>query len=195
MWNFSGRQNDVQGYGLTGGASKILEGNWLSGLNFIDNQRLGPQETLSNDIKLNKGYNRYYMLPLILGLIGFLFHLIRSPKGWFVVFLLFLLTGIAIVIYLNQKPAEPRERDYAYAASFYAFAVWIGLGVWALFDFARSANFKQLKKIIAYAGGGSIIVLIIQSLSGNGMTLGLSLVYMSTVAVILLSLMYFLGNK
>ena len=149
MWNFSGRQNDVQGYGLTGGASKILEGNWLSGLNFIDNQRLGPQETLSNDIKLNKGYNRYYMLPLILGLIGFLFHLIKSPKGWFVVFLLFLLTGIAIVIYLNQKPAEPRERDYAYAASFYAFAVWIGLGVWALFDFARSANFKQLKKVIA----------------------------------------------
>ena len=195
LWNFSGRQNDIQGYGLTGGASKILEGNWLSGINFIDNQRLGPQETLSNDIKLNKGYNRYYMLPLILGLIGFLFHLIKNPKGWFVIFLLFLLTGIAIVIYLNQKPAEPRERDYAYAASFYAFAVWIGLGVWALFDFARSANFTQLKKIIAYAGGGSIVVLIIQSLSGNGMTLGLSLSYMSVVSTSLLALMYFLGKK
>lgn len=195
MWNFSGRQNDIQGYGLTGGASKILEGNWLSGINFIDNQRLGPQETLSNDIKLNKGYNRYYMLPLILGLIGFLFHFIKSPKGWFVVFLLFLLTGIAIVIYLNQKPAEPRERDYAYAASFYAFAVWIGLGVWALFDFARSANSTQLKKIFAYAGGGSIVVLIIQLLSGNGITLGLSLSYMSVVSLTLLALMYFLGKK
>ncbi|MEK9619983.1 MAG: DUF2723 domain-containing protein, partial [Flavobacteriales bacterium] len=107
LWNFSGRQNDVQGYGLTGGSSKILEGNWLSGIDFIDNQRLGPQETISDDIKLNKGYNRYFMLPLILGLIGFFFHLIKHPKGWFVVFLLFLLTGIAIVIYLNQKPAEP----------------------------------------------------------------------------------------
>ena len=152
MWNFSGRQNDIQGYGLTGGASKILEGNWLSGLDFIDNQRLGPQETLSDDIKLNKGYNRYYMLPLILGLIGFCFHLLKNPKGWFVVFLLYFLTGIAIVIYLNQKPAEPRERDYAYAASFYAFSIWIGLGIWALFDFARSADFNQLKKILIYGG-------------------------------------------
>jgi MFS family permease len=138
LWNFSGRQNDVQGYGLTGGSSKILEGNWLSGIDFIDNQRLGPQETLSDDIKLNKGYNRYFMLPLILGLIGFFFHLVKHPKGWFVVFLLFLLTGIAIVIYLNQKPAEPRERDYAYAASFYAFSFWIGIGVWALFDLGSS---------------------------------------------------------
>ena len=153
LWNFSGRQNDVQGYGLTGGSSKILEGNWLSGIDFIDNQRLGPQETISDDIKLNKGYNRYFMLPLILGLIGFFFHLIKHPKGWFVVFLLFLFTGVAIVIYLNQKPAEPRERDYAYAASFYAFSFWIGIGVWALFDFARNINFNHLKKIATYTIG------------------------------------------
>ena len=195
MWNFSGRQNDIQGYGLTGGASKILEGNWLSGLDFIDNQRLGPQKTLSDDIKLNKGYNRYYMLPLILGLIGFLFHLIKNPKGWFVVFLLYFLTGVAIVIYLNQKPAEPRERDYAYAASFYAFSIWIGLGIWALFDFARNANFNQLKKILLYAGGGSLFVLLVQYISGNGMALGLSLSYISGVSVLLLCLMYFLNEK
>jgi len=195
MWNFSGRQNDIQGYGLTGGAGKILEGNWLSGLDFIDNARLGPQETLSDDIKLNKGYNRYYMLPLILGLLGFIFHLLKSPKGWFVVFLLFFLTGIAIVIYLNQKPAEPRERDYAYAASFYAFSIWIGLGIWALFDFARNANINQLKKVAAYAGGGSLSILVIQSLSGNGTTLGISLTYITAVSLTVLTLMYFLGNK
>ena len=130
------------------------------------------------------------MLPLILGLIGFLFHLIKNPKGWFVIFLLFLLTGIAIVIYLNQKPAEPRE-EIMYAASFYAFAVWIGLGVWALFDFA-SANFTQLKKIIAYAGGGSIMILIIQSLEWNDLRSYLS--YMSVVSTSL-ALMYFWGRS
>ena len=195
LWNFSGRQNDVQGYGLTGGSSKILEGNWLSGIDFIDNQRLGPQETISDDIKLNKGYNRYFMLPLILGLIGFFFHLIKHPKGWFVVFLLFLLTGIAIVIYLNQKPAEPRERDYAYAASFYAFSFWIGIGVWALFDFARNINFNHLKKIATYTIGGSGLILLAQYISGNGMTLGLSLSYMTVVSLLVFGLMFFLGKK
>ena len=195
LWNFSGRQNDVQGYGLTGGSSKILEGNWLSGIDFIDNQRLGPQETISDDIKLNKGYNKYFMLPLILGLIGFFFHLIKHPKGWFVVFLLFLLTGIAIVIYLNQKPAEPRERDYAYAASFYAFSFWIGIGVWALFDFARNINFNHLKKIATYTIGGSGLILLAQYISGNGMTLGLSLSYMTVVSLLVFGLMFFLGKK
>ena len=162
LWNFSGRQNDIQGYGLTGGSGKILEGNWLTGLDFIDDQRLGPQEGLSDDIRLNKGYNRYFMLPLILGLIGFLYQLFKHPKGWFVVFLLFLLTGIAIVIYLNQKPGEPRERDYAYAASFYAFAVWIGLGIWSLFDFAKNASFVHLKKLAMYTFGGSALILLAQ---------------------------------
>ena len=191
LWNFSGRQNDTQGYGLTGGSGKILEGNWLSGLDFIDDQRLGPQESLSDDIKLNKGYNRYFMLPLILGLIGFLYQLFKHPKGWFVVFLLFLLTGIAIVIYLNQKPGEPRERDYAYAASFYAFAVWIGLGIWSLFDFAKNANFDDLKKLSMYTLGGSALILLAQYVSGNGMTFGLSMAYMSVVSILLFGLMYF----
>ena len=195
LWNFSGRQNDIQGYGLTGGSGKILEGNWLTGLDFIDDQRLGPQEGLSDDIKLNKGYNRYFMLPLILGLIGFLYQLFKHPKGWFVVFLLFLLTGIAIVIYLNQKPGEPRERDYAYAASFYAFAVWIGLGIWSLFDFAKNASFDHLKKLAMYTLGGSALILLAQYVSGNGMTFGLSMAYMSVVSILLFGLMYFLGKK
>jgi len=195
LWNFSGRQNDIQGYGLTGGSGKILEGNWLTGLDFIDDQRLGPQEGLSDDIKLNKGYNRYFMLPLILGLIGFIYQLFKHPKGWFVVFLLFLLTGIAIVIYLNQKPGEPRERDYAYAASFYAFAVWIGLGIWSLFDFAKNANFEHLKKLAMYILGGSGLILLAQYVSGNGLTFGLSMAYMSVVSVLLFGLMYFLGKN
>jgi hypothetical protein len=195
MWNFSGRQNDTQGYGLTGGNGKILDGNWLSGLDFIDNGRLGDQSVLSNDIKLNKGYNRYLMLPLILGLIGLFYQLYKHPKGWFVVFLLFLLTGIAIVLYLNQKPAEPRERDYAYAASFYAFSIWVGLGVWALFDIGKSLSFNQLKKTAIYTVGGSFVILLIQVMAGNGTTFGLSLTYMSVVSVLLFSLMYFLGNK
>tara|TARA_B100001093_G_scaffold160608_1_gene152936 strand:+ start:192 stop:4415 length:4224 start_codon:yes stop_codon:yes gene_type:complete len=195
LWNFSGRQNDTQGYGLTGGNGKILDGNWLSGLNFLDNQRLGDQSNLSDDIKLNKGYNRYFMLPLILGLIGLFYQLYKHPKGWFVVFLLFLLTGIAIVLYLNQKPAEPRERDYAYAASFYAFAVWIGLGVWALFDIGRSITFSQLKKVTLYTLGGSLLVLLVQFMAGNGTVFGLSLTYMCVLSLTVFALMFWLGNK
>ena len=195
LWNFSGRQNDIQGYGLTGGNGKILDGNWLSGLNFLDNQRLGDQSNVSDDIKLNKGYNRYFMLPLILGLIGLFYQLYKHPKGWFVVFLLFLLTGIAIVLYLNQKPAEPRERDYAYAASFYAFAVWIGLGVWALFDIGRSVTFSQLKKVALYTLGGSVLVLLVQLMAGNGTVFGLSLIYISIFSMSLFGLMFWLSNK
>ena len=99
------------------------------------------------------------MLPLILGLIGFCcFHLLKNPKGWFVqVFLLYFLTGIAIVIYLNQKPAEPRE-EIVLCGFFYAFSIWIGLGIWALFDFARSADFNQLKKILIYGGGSAFSI-------------------------------------
>ena len=90
------------------------------------------------------------MLPLILGLIGLIYQLVKHPKSWFVILLLFVLTGVAIVLYLNQKPAEPRERDYAYAASFYAFSIWIGLGVWALFDSTRSFNFKKIFRGVSF---------------------------------------------
>jgi hypothetical protein len=193
LWNFAGRQNDTQGYGVTG--SQILEGNWLSGVNFIDNERLGDQSTISDDLRLNKGYNRYYMIPLILGLIGFFFQLIKHPKSWFTVFLLFVMTGVAIVIYLNQKPAEPRERDYAYAASFYAFSYWIGLGVFALFYAARSMTYQQLKKIATYVVGGAVGVLLLQLLTSQTLALGYSLIYMGIISTVLLGIMFFIGRQ
>ena len=129
MWNFVGRQNDIQGNG------EFEHGNWITGFNFIDNLLVGNQELLPSELKNNKGHNVFYGLPLILGLIGLFYQAYRGRKGiqqFWVVFFLFFMTGIAIVLYLNQTPAQPRERDYAYAASFYAFAIWIGLGVAAL---------------------------------------------------------------
>lgn len=132
MWNFAGRQNDIQGHG------EIVKGNWISGIPIIDSPRLGPQEDLPSTFR-NKAHNRYYLLPFILGLGGLIIHYIRNRKDFWVVTLLFILTGIAIVIYLNQTPYQPRERDYAYAGSFYAFSIWIGLGVIALFQLIKKA--------------------------------------------------------
>lgn len=126
MWNFAGRQNDIQSTG------EIEHGNWITGIPFIDNLLVGNQELLPQDLKNNKGHNVFYCLPLILGLIGLFWQAYHSQRGiqqFWVVFFLFFMTGIAIVLYLNQTPAQPRERDYAYAGSFYAFAIWIGMGV------------------------------------------------------------------
>ncbi|MCH5327846.1 MAG: hypothetical protein J1E02_02400, partial [Coprobacter sp.] len=130
MWNFAGRQNDLQGNG------EVHKGNWISGFNFIDKHIAGDQRLLPPDLKNNKGRNVFYCLPLLLGLIGLFFQAYSGKKGiesFWVTFFLFFMTGIAIVIYLNQTPYQPRERDYAYAGSFYAFAIWIGLGVVALY--------------------------------------------------------------
>ena len=126
MWNFAGRQNDIQGHG------EIEHGNWITGIPFIDNILVGNQEFLPSDLKNNKGHNVYFCLPLILGLIGLFWQAYKGEKGvqqFWVVFFLFFMTGLAIVLYLNQTPMQPRERDYAYAGSFYAFAIWIGMGV------------------------------------------------------------------
>jgi hypothetical protein len=131
MWNFAGRQNDLQGYG------EVYKGNWYSGIKFIDEARLGPQDRLPSFMKDNPARNRYFMLPLILGLTGLGFHYLRHRKDFWVVMLLFVMTGLAIVVYLNQYPFQPRERDYAYAGSFYAFSIWIGLGVMAISAYAR----------------------------------------------------------
>ena len=127
MWNFSGRQNDIQGHG------SIIRGNWISGIPFIDEPRLGPQDNLPRSLKDNKGRNVYYMLPLLLGLLGLYFHSRNHSPDFWAVMLLFIMTGLAIVVYLNQYPLQPRERDYAYVGSFYAFAIWIGLGVLAIY--------------------------------------------------------------
>ncbi len=129
MWNFSGRQNDIQGHGSP------VEGNWLTGIKFLDEMRLGPQDNLPESMTSNRGYNRYYMLPFILGVIGFLYQLKRRPDHTLVVGLLFFMTGLAIIIYLNQTPFQPRERDYSYIGSFYAFSIWIGLGALGLADY------------------------------------------------------------
>ncbi|MFL2571760.1 MAG: DUF2723 domain-containing protein [Parvicellaceae bacterium] len=194
LWNFSGRQNDIQGYGASGGGSAILEGNWLTGIDAIDEQRLGNQDNLPVNLSKNKGYNAYYMLPLILGLIGFVFQFRKHPKGWFTVLLLFLLTGLAIVIYLNQKPAEPRERDYAYAASFYAYSIWVGLGVYALFDAVKNAAaWKKLLPVLGSAIGGSIFILIVQYMTDQPLATGLTFLYISAVIAVLYGLMTLVG--
>lgn len=147
MWNFVGRQNDIQGHG------GVLKGNWLSGIAPIDAQRLGPQENLPSSMTSNKGYNRFYFLPLILGLIGLFFHFKRDKLDGFIVFLLFILTGIAIIVYLNNTPYQPRERDYGYVGSFYAFAIWIGLGVYAIADLLSKKVAANIASIIAIIAG------------------------------------------
>lgn len=133
MWNFAGRQNDWQGHGIE--YSSRIEGNWISGIPFIDEMRLGPQDKLPETVTKSNANNKFYCLPLLLGLIGMLFQIDRDKKNGFIVTMLFLLSGIAVVLYLNQYPYQPRERDYAYAASFYVFAIWIGMGVAAIWEF------------------------------------------------------------
>ena len=161
MWNFAGRQNDIQSHGLnlsgneptnvSNGTKDLLHGNWITGIDFIDELRLGPQDNLPVDLANNAGKNKLFCLPLLLGLAGLIFHIKKSPKDSFVVFLLFFMTGLAIVLYLNQPPAQPRERDYAYAGSFYAFTIWIGLGVYALYEWT-----KKIKQIPDVARAGII---------------------------------------
>jgi hypothetical protein len=131
MWNFSGRQNDIQGPG------GITRGNWITGIKFIDEMRLGPQDKLPQSLLQNKGRNVMYMLPFILGIVGMLYHFSRKKNDAWIVMLLFFFTGIAIVIYLNGTPQQPRERDYAYAGSYYAYAIWIGLGVLSLYELLK----------------------------------------------------------
>ena len=147
MWNFSGRQNDIQSHG------EIDHGNWITGFNFIDNAMLGDQTNAPAIMRENKGHNRYFLLPLLLGILGILWQLGNDKKGhqsFWVTFTLFFMTGIAIVIYLNQTPYQPRERDYAYAGSFYAFSIWIGLGVLGLFQALNKKVPAKLAAILAF---------------------------------------------
>ncbi|MGZ3850644.1 MAG: glycosyltransferase family 117 protein [Flavisolibacter sp.] len=155
MWNFSGRQNDLQGSG------NIRDGNWISGISFIDNLRLGDQSKLPDSIKENKATNKLYLIPFLLGLLGCIFHFLKDRKDWIVTFLLFFFTGIAIVIYLNQAGNQPRERDYAYAGSFYAYAIWIGLAVVAFVRMAREvADRATYKNVMIYGGLATFVVMM-----------------------------------
>lgn len=150
MWNFAGRQNDVLNQ-----QGELDAGNWISGIPFIDNARLGDQSLLPDDLgKNNRGHNKYYLLPLILGIVGLIWQAFAGKRGieqFWVVFFLFFMTGIAIVLYLNQPPSQPRERDYAFAGSFYAYAIWIGMGVAGLWQMLSILLGKKLKSEVTAA--------------------------------------------
>ena len=157
MWNFAGRQNDLQGNG------ELEHGNWITGFSAIDNAMLGDQSKLPDELKENKGHNVFYCMPLILGLIGLFWQAYRGRKGiqqFWVVFFLFFMTGLAIVIYLNQTPMQPRERDYAYAGSFYAYAIWCGMGVAGIIEILKRYLFKNKENVVmtAIIGLAALIV-------------------------------------
>ena len=162
MWNFAGRQNDLQGNG------ELEHGNWITGFDWFDNWRLGDQSKLPDELKNNKGHNVFYCLPLLLGLIGLFWQSLRKgQKGirqFWVVFFLFFMTGLAIVIYLNQTPMQPRERDYAYAGSFYAFAIWCGMGVAAIIE-ETTRRLKGHATVIASIIGIACLLVPIQMAS------------------------------
>ena len=147
MWNFVGRQNDIQG-----NDRNVMNGNWISGVSFIDNARLGNQDLLPDNIKENKGNNKYFFIPLLLAILGMIFMLRENQEGknyFWVVMLFFIFTGVAIIVYLNQTPYQPRERDYSFAGSFYAFAIYIGLGVAFLYKMLE--NKVKDNKLVAYS--------------------------------------------
>ena len=165
MWNFAGRQNDLQGNG------ELEHGNWLTGFDWFDNWRLGDQDKLPDELKENKGHNVFYCLPLLLGLIGLFWQSLAKHLGnakdqtgirqFWVVFFLFFMTGLAIVIYLNQTPSQPRERDYAYAGSFYAFAIWCGIGVAAIIEILREKLKVNSEKLATALGAAVSIVCLL----------------------------------
>jgi len=159
MWNFAGRQSDIQGNG------EITNGNWITGINFLDSYRLGDQSNLPQEFKNNKGRNKYYLLPFILGIVGIIFMYnrgIEGKKDLWTVFLLFFMTGFAILIYLNQTPLQPRERDYAYAGSFYAFTIWIGIGVLGLYEALK----KYIPDATSAGVAGGLSLLLVPVLMG-----------------------------
>jgi hypothetical protein len=182
MWNFAGRQNDTQGHG------DFLSGNWLSGIDAIDAKRLGNRDELSTEMREDKAFNRFYYLPLLLGLLGMIFHALRDVRQFGVVGMLFLLTGIAIVIYLNQSPLQPRERDYAYAGSFYAFAIWIGLGAFALFDASRKLVWKGWLQGVGMAVALGVLLVLLGGGSGSGDAMGMTLLFLALAGGLLLAL-------
>ena len=184
LWNFAGRQNDIQGDG------NITDGNWYTGIKAIDAQRLGNQDHLPPSMTENKAMNKLFLLPLILGLIGLVFQLTRDLRNWSVVMLLFLFTGMAIVVYLNQYPFQPRERDYAYVGSFYAFAFWIGLGVYALFDAARSITQKELLYGVGGTLGIGVLKYLTELVAGADHSISYCFFYIGIVSGVAMGIMY-----
>ena len=163
MWNFAGKQNDIQGYG------NKMHGNWISGISFMDNARLGDQSKMPDTLKNNKAHNTLFMLPFILGIVGCVYQYLKNKKDWVVNFLLFFMTGIAIVFYLNQPGNQPRERDYAYVGSFFAFAIWIGLGLAGIVKTAQENKDKKLFfDMLLYGGVVTFLITVMSCLPGSG---------------------------
>ena len=159
MWNFAGRQNDVQ----STVPSDIVNGNWMTGINPIDAMRLGNQDKLPKSMTDNPGHNKYYLLPFLLGLIGLVYQFYKDPKDWLVLGLLFFFTGMMINFYTNPPSPQPRERDYAYVGSFYVFAIWIALGVYALYEMLS----KKMPKTISAVGVSVACLLLVPTLMAN----------------------------
>jgi hypothetical protein len=184
MWNFAGKQNDIQGFG------NKRDGNWISGISVIDNARLGDQSKLPESLKHNKATNKLFLIPFILGIFGCVYHFLKNRRDWIVSFLLFFFTGLAIVLYLNQPGNQPRERDYAFAGSFYAYAIWIGLSV---IGFVRMAREREDKKtftnVLLYGGMATFIVTLLSNTNTSGGAAFLSsivaaVIYAAVVAAI-----------
>ncbi|HEY6977741.1 MAG TPA: DUF2723 domain-containing protein [Chitinophagaceae bacterium] len=170
LWNFSGKQNDLQGV-FTG---NVRDGNWITGIPVIDNVLYGDQSMVPESLKNNKGHNTMYMLPFVLGLIGLFYHFKKKGGNALINFLLFFFTGFAVVIYLNQTGYQPRERDYAYAGSFYAYAVWIGLAVLYFIEIAVAWNKKLLQDILLNAAIVSFIFMLFIIMAGYGGNAGIT---------------------
>ena len=158
MWNFVGRQNDI-----AAPSANLFAGNCESGIKPLDRIRLGNQDQAPDWLRNNKGKNHYFFLPLLLGLLGLIFQFDRDRRGCWLVFLLFFMTGIAVVIYLNQPPYQVRERDYAYAGSFYAFSIWIGFAVAALYSWAATLS-KSPKTLTVIASVSTLACLFVPAL-------------------------------
>lgn len=162
MWNFAGKQNDLQGFG------NKRDGNWISGIPLVDNPRLGDQSKMPESIKHNKAHNTLFLLPFILGMLGCVYHFYKDRKDWVITFLLFFMTGLAVVFYLNQAGNQPRERDYAYVGSFYAFAIWIGLAVIALVRMAREVGDKlTFNNTLLYGSVATFLVTMMSNTTSN----------------------------
>lgn len=194
MWNFAGKQNDIQGLG------NKRDGNWISGISFLDNARLGDQSKIPDSIKHNKANNKLFLLPLILGIVGFIYQYLRNRKDWVVNFLLFFFTGMAIVLYLNQPGNQPRERDYAYVGSFYAFAIWIGLAVVAFVRLAMEKIDKEtFQKVLIYGASVTFLITALSTLNNtfSGIFIS-SLIAAAVYALVTFVVMYItraLSNK
>ncbi len=186
LWNFAGKQNDVQGV-YTG---NVRDGNWKTGIGFLDKMMYGDQSLLPETTQKNKANNNLFALPLILGLLGFIYHLRRKGDDFLVSFLLFFFTGIAINVYLNPAGNQPRERDYAYVGSFYAFAIWIGLGVMAIYDFAMKKDKKLVTGILIGTGSLAVAGIIAGAITGNSKVGLIVIVICLLFAAITLGLLY-----